>query len=93
MIHWAYLKGVCHDIFDIQFFFHDRIHLGPWFTKKFCLSPRRFVHHGDNFVIEYLDETETEFENILACLSGVQMGLKLWIMKKLEVKNLVTHSF
>ena len=26
------------------------------------------------FVIEYLGEIETEFENTLACLSGVQMG-------------------
>ena len=28
-----------------------------------------------NFVIEYLGEIETEFKNILACLSGAQMGL------------------
>ena len=27
-----------------------------------------------NFGIEYLGEIETEFENILACLSGAQMG-------------------
>ena len=27
-----------------------------------------------NFVIEYLSEIETEFENTLACLSGAQMG-------------------
>ena len=27
-----------------------------------------------NFVIEYLGEIETEFENTLACLSGAQMG-------------------
>ena len=26
------------------------------------------------FVIEYLGEIETEFENPLACLSGAQMG-------------------
>ena len=26
------------------------------------------------FVIEYLNEIETEFENTLACLSGAQMG-------------------
>ena len=30
---------------------------------------------GDNFVIEYLGEIETDFENTLACLSGAQMGL------------------
>ena len=30
-----------------------------------------------NFVIEYLGEIETEFENTLACLSGAQMGLNL----------------
>ena len=29
-----------------------------------------------NFVIEYLGEIETKFENILVCLSGAQMGLK-----------------
>ena len=34
-----------------------------------CWTPRR-----DNFVIEYLDEIETEFKNSLACLSGAQMG-------------------
>ena len=28
-----------------------------------------------NFVIEYLGGIETEFENILACLSGAHMGL------------------
>ena len=28
-----------------------------------------------NFVIEYLSELETEFENTLDCLSGAQMGL------------------
>ena len=27
-----------------------------------------------NFVIEYLGEIETEFENTLACLSGAQMS-------------------
>ena len=27
-----------------------------------------------NFVIEYLGEIETEFENTSACLSGAQMG-------------------
>ena len=27
-----------------------------------------------NFVIEYLGEIETEFENTLACLSGAQIG-------------------
>ena len=27
-----------------------------------------------SFVIEYLGEIETEFENTLACLSGAQMG-------------------
>ena len=42
-----------------------------------------------NFVIKYLGEIETAFENTLACLSGVQMGSN---EKKLEVKNLVTHS-
>ena len=29
------------------------------------------------FVIEYLGEIKTEFENTLACLSGAQMGLKI----------------
>ena len=27
-----------------------------------------------NFVIEYLNKIETEFENTLSCLSGAQMG-------------------
>ena len=37
-----------------------------------------------NFVIEYLGEIETEFKNILACLSGAQMGSnheKNWRLK------------
>ena len=41
------------------------------------------------FVIEYLGENETEFENNLACSSGAQMGSK---HEKLEVENLLTHS-
>ena len=39
------------------------------------------------FMIEYLGEIKTEFENILACLSGEWV----WILKKMEVENLVTH--
>ena len=42
------------------------------------------------FVIEYISEIETEFENTLACLSGALKGLNH--EKKLEVENLVTHS-
>ena len=53
-------------------------------------SLRYVAHRGDNFVIEYLDEIETEFENTLACLSGAQMVSNH--EKKLEVENLVTHS-
>ena len=45
-----------------------------WFAQKICWSPRCVAHRGDNFVIEYLDEIVTEFENNLACLSGAQMG-------------------
>ena len=40
-----------------------------------------------NFVIKYLGEIKTEFENILACLSGAQMGLnqeKNWRSKILR---------
>ena len=33
-------------------------------------SPWCAAHRGDNFVIEYLEEIETEFENTWACLSG-----------------------
>ena len=40
------------------------------------LSPRYAAHHGYNFVIKYLDEIETKFDNTLVCLSGVQMGEK-----------------
>ena len=43
-----------------------------------------------NFVIEYLGEIEPEFENILACFIRCLDGFESW--KKLEVKNLVTHS-
>ena len=32
------------------------------------------AHRGDHFVIEYLGEIETEFENTLGCLSVAQMG-------------------
>ena len=42
------------------------------------------------FLIEYLSEIESDFENTLTCLSGAQMGLNH--EKKLEVENLVTHS-
>ena len=43
-----------------------------------------------NFVIEFLGEIETKFENTLTCLSGAQMGSIH--EKKMEVENLVTHS-
>ena len=43
--------------------------------------------HCSNFVIEYLDEIETEFENPIPCLSETHR-----IMEKIEVENLVTHS-
>ena len=43
-----------------------------------------------NFVIQYLGEIETEFENTSACLSVAQMGSNH--EKKMEVENLVTHS-
>ena len=60
-----------------------------------CCTLRRsslwcVAHRRNNFVIEYLDEIETEFENTLACLSGAQMVSNH--EKKLEVENLVTHS-
>ena len=42
-----------------------------------------------NFVIEYPGEIETEIENILACYQGPRW---VWIMIKMEVENLVTHS-
>ena len=41
------------------------------------------------FVIEYLGVIETEFENILACLSRAQMGSN---PEKTGGRNLVTHS-
>ena len=41
-----------------------------------------------NFVIEYLREIKTEFENVLACLSEAQKGLN---HGKKEVENLLTH--
>ena len=42
--------------------------------QKIVLSPRCVAHRRDSFVIEYLDEIETEFENTLVCLSGAQMS-------------------
>ena len=57
---------------------------------KFVLSPRCAAHRGDNFVIEYLDEIKTEFENTLACLAGAQMGLNI---KNLRSKILRHTSF
>ena len=42
-----------------------------------------------SFVIEFLGEIETEFENTLPCLLGAQMVSK---QEKIDVKNLVTHS-
>ena len=45
----------------------------------------------DNFVVEYFDEIETEFENTLFYL--VYQGPSwVQIMKKLEVDNLVSVS-
>ena len=66
--------------------YHERKDL-----KKFFICYNIFLslaHRGDNFVIEYLDEIETEFENTSACSSGAQMGLT----HEKTVENLVTHS-
>ena len=60
-----------------------------------CCTPRRWslqyvVHRGDHFVIEYLGEIETQFENTVSCLLGPR-----WVRimeKKIVVENLVTHS-
>ena len=35
---------------------------------KWRQSPRCATHRGDNFVIKYLDEIDTEFEITLVCL-------------------------
>ena len=48
-----------------------------WFAKpKIWL--RGVMHTAEsnfsNYVIEYLDDIDTEFENTLACLSGAQVG-------------------
>ena len=42
--------------------------------KKILFAYKFFYPRGYNFVIEYLNKIETEFENTLACLSGAQMG-------------------
>ena len=55
-----------------------------WIAKNFF-----FCTPWNNMVIKYIDEIGTKFENTLACLSGAQIGSN---HKKLEVKNLVTHS-
>ena len=53
------------------------------------MTPRWDAHRGAFLKYEYLGEIETDFENILACLSGALMGSN---HEKMEVKNLVTHS-
>ena len=40
----------------------------------FILTPQCAAYRGDNFVIKYIGEIETEFENTSACLSEAQMG-------------------
>ena len=58
-------------------------------------SAHRGVKIEDNFVIEYLSEIETKFENILAYLSGDQMGSnqeKNWIPKCRNTLPLFTLS-
>ena len=45
-----------------------------WYTKNIFWTPRCATHCRDNFVIEYLGEMETEFENTFTCLSEAQMG-------------------
>ena len=44
-----------------------------------------------NFVIEYLGEIETEFNNTLAC-AGAPDGFESWKLKIMVVENLMTHS-
>ena len=52
-----------------------------------CCVKHTTESNFSNFVIKYLGEIDTEFENTLPCLSGAQMGLNHG--KKIEVKNLV----
>ena len=64
----------------------DLLSLKFWLPGVMHIAESNF----SNFVIEYLEKIETEFENILACLSGAQIGLNHG--KKIEVKNIVTYS-
>ena len=70
--------------------FLDKLSLKFWLRGVMHTSEYTAESNFSNFVIEYLGEIETEFENTLLCLSGAQMGSNH--EKKLEVKNLVTHS-
>ena len=45
------------------------LHTAEMISAVRC-TPQRVTHCGDTFVIEYLDEIETKFENTLVCLSG-----------------------
>ena len=46
---------------------------------KLLLSLQCVAHRGDIFVIEYLDEIETEFEKYLSLfIKGLSGGLESW---------------
>ena len=61
------LRGGMHTAEFFQMLcFHDS---AVWCTPR-SLNPRDDAHHGAFLKFEYLGEIETEFENILACLSG-----------------------
>ena len=62
-----------------------RTHLGPWLyyflfglTFSEIFEFRGVIHIAEaefsKVMIEFLGEIKTQFENILACLSGAQMG-------------------
>ena len=77
---WLLLKGQWGEIF----FGVNTSIIKEKILRKFCyLLSLKFwlqgvMHTAEsnfwNFVIEYLGEIKTEFENTLACLSGAQMG-------------------
>ena len=43
------------------------------------------MNRGDNFVIEYLAEIGSEFENTLACLSGIEIMKKTGSRKSRDI--------
>ena len=69
-----------------------------WFAKNIFWSARCVALRGENFVIKYLDEIQTEFENYSSLFIGGPDGFESWKNRGRKSRDtlplsITTHNF